>query len=128
VLPQLENLLQKSSEPEHELVFISNTQTKKLIAYPYSKNLLHHLNAQKETATVLDIPISRIIQSQNKTWLHHQEALDIGWTIHVLSKKTWLEREVSEINHRLYLWLMTIWAFSIVDRSRVSFIPINVFV
>jgi hypothetical protein len=40
VLPQLESLLQKYSDPEHELVFISDTQSKKLIAYPYSKILL----------------------------------------------------------------------------------------
>jgi signal transduction histidine kinase/CheY-like chemotaxis protein len=111
VLPQLESLLQKYSDAEHELVFLSNTQTKKIIAYPYSQTLLSSLNIN--TATVLDIPVSRIMQHQDKAWLHHQEALDIGWTIHVLSKKTWLEREVNEINHRLYLWLMIIWAFSI---------------
>ncbi len=114
VLPQLESLLQKYSDPEHELVFISDTQSKKLIAYPYSKILLHKLNLQKEAATILDVPISRIMLPQDKTWLHHQEALSIGWTIHVLSKKIWLEREINNINHRLYLWLLMIWTFGII--------------
>ena len=73
VLPQLESLLQKYSDAEHELVFLSNTQTKKIIAYPYSQTLLSSLNIN--TATVLDIPVSRIMQHQDKAWLHHQEAL-----------------------------------------------------
>jgi signal transduction histidine kinase/CheY-like chemotaxis protein len=114
VLPQLENLLQKYSESEHELVFISDSQTKTLIAYPYSKSLLHNLKPQNNDATILDIPISRIMQPQDKTWLHYQEDLPIGWTIHVISKKTWLERDINNINHRLYLWLIVIWIFGIV--------------
>jgi hypothetical protein len=48
-----------------KLVFISNTQTKKLIAYPYSQTLLISLNA-KNTATVLDIPVSRIMHIKIK--------------------------------------------------------------
>jgi hypothetical protein len=87
VLPQLENLLQKYSESEHELVFISDSQTKTLIAYPYSKILLHNLKPQNNDATILDIPISRIMQPQDKTWLHYQEDLPIGWTIHVHQQK-----------------------------------------
>lgn len=109
VLPQLENLLKKYSNADHELVFISDTQTNKLIAYPYSQQLLQNTHTP---TNILNVSI-KALPLQSKAWLHYQATLPIGWTVHVLSKKSWLEQEINTINHRLYLWLIFIWIFGI---------------
>lgn len=111
VLPQLESLLQKHTNQDDELVFISNGQSKKLIAYPNSQTLINTLNTHNTThfTNILDVPVSAILPSDPKQWLSYQITLPIGWKIHVLSRKTWLEREINTINHNLYLWLILIW-------------------
>lgn len=111
VLPQLETLLQKYSVDEHELVFISNTHSKKLIAYPYRQKLLQ----QSKKTTVLDVDLAQL-PLQTTTWLHYDIVLpqSIGWRIHVLSKKSWLESSITQTHRRLYVWLLFIWSVGVI--------------
>ena len=111
ILPQLEKLLRQYSDSNHELVFISNSKTKKMIAYPYSQALIN--SSQQDN--ILDIAVASHLPINSKAWIHYQTTVPIatGWSIHVLSKKSWLEGDINNINHRLYLWLLLIWVFGI---------------
>jgi len=113
VLPQLESLLQKYSHNDYELIFISNHQSKKLIAYPNSQQLLKSIHAKDSFNTLLDVPVNAILPSDPQQWLSYESSLPIGWKVHVLSRKSWLEREINVINRNLYLWLILIWLVGI---------------
>lgn len=107
VLPQLEELLKKYSTNQQEIILISDSKNQHLIAYPHSQALLKQF---KQAKSILDIKISDILPTKNqKQWIILEKKLNMGWSIQVLSRKTWIEREVNALNQRLYMWLLFIW-------------------
>ncbi|MEN9429938.1 MAG: hypothetical protein RJA86_797 [Pseudomonadota bacterium] len=109
VLPQLEALVSKVGTPNQEIIFISNQQGK-LIAHPHAARLLAEAQKKHVTAkSILDIPVSMAQPVTASQWLTFEKSTVMGWKIHVLSRKTWIEREVNTLNQQLYVWLIVIW-------------------
>lgn len=116
VLPQLNKILAEHSPNDQEIIMISDNKSHKLIAYPNEQELLKKFN-DKNIKSILDIKTESVLPINNKQWLSLEKTLDIGWTIHILSRKTWIEREVNQLNQRLYMWLLFIWLAGVIIDS-----------
>ncbi len=109
VLPQIEDLVTKASTPNQEIIFISNQQ-QKLIAHPNATGLLALAKQKKLAAnSVLDLPIAMAQVQTPSQWLTFEQSTIMGWKVHVMSRKTWIEREINHLNQQLYIWLILIW-------------------
>jgi len=109
ILPQLENLISQSSTTNQEVVFISSGE-QQLIAHPDAAALLKQAQQQQpELQSILDVPLSVALPSNPAQWLSFQQPMLMGWTVHVQSRKTWIENDLNELNQQLYFWLIFIW-------------------
>ena len=107
VLPQLDDLLAKYSTNQQEIIIISDSKSQHLIAYPHSQELIKKF---KHVKSILDFKVEDIIPNKDqKQWVILEKKLNMGWSIQVLSRRVWIEREVNALNQRLYMWLLFIW-------------------
>ncbi len=109
ILPQLESLVTKASTSSQELVFISSSDHQ-LIAYPNANKLLQAARQKKpDTQSILDIPLSMATPDNAAQWLAFEQPMMMGWKVHILSRKTWIEHDLNTLNQQLYIWLILIW-------------------
>ncbi len=109
VLPQINDLVTNASTPNQEIIYISNQQ-QKLIAHPNATQLL--IDAQQKQLAVnsiLDVPALMAISPNKSQWRSFQQQTIMGWTLHIQSRKTWIERDINRLNQQLYIWLVFIW-------------------
>lgn len=116
VLPQLDTLVRSASTGNQEIAFITDGN-KHLLAHPNADGLIKQ--AQKSNpaiGNILDLPLNQVMPSPTSQWLTYDQQMKMGWTIHLISRKTWIERDINALNQQLYLWLIFIWlAGSITD-------------
>ena len=110
VMPQLDSMLRTGSTAGQEVLFISSGN--RVLAHPESPTLMAAARARGlQPESILDISPAQVRTLQNApdSWEDYRVALPHGWEVHVLSRKSWLYRDVNAIHQRIYLWLMLIW-------------------